>query len=144
LILPLAFVATAACDSNVGPGEVAGIQESPLVEAQNGPSADTAPPVASAPDRLRNKVQVNFVPVYAGSELPYTDYGGYGAIEFFARDDFGNYYYPDENGAYTFEFKGNYYVGGQSVYNFCYTDSTKVYADEHSVSQTVRLFVSCE
>ncbi len=68
----------------------------------------------------------------------------YGTIYFFATGDDGSFYEPDESGTYVFTQPGRYRIDGQSVYNFCYSDSTDVLVDEHTVSIDVRLFVSCE
>lgn len=85
---------------------------------------------------------VEFTPVENGSVFR-AQASDYGAIEFYAQDESGQIYYP-KNGRYVFTKKGFYTLGGRSVYNFCYSDSAKVYVDEHIKKVEAVLNIACE
>jgi hypothetical protein len=100
---------------------------------------DAVAPLAAAATSAR----VTFRAVDRATGAPHNN-SSYGSIYFFATGEDGAIYEPDEGGTYVFTEPGHYQLGGQSVYNFCYSDSADVFVDEHTVSIDVRLFISCE
>lgn len=98
-------------------------------------------PASSLAASVHARVTINAVDKATGA--PHVN-ASYGSIQFYAENESGETFEPDENGVFIFTKAGRYRIGGHSMYNFCYSSSTFVDITPETGELTVRLDISCE